>query len=182
MSALTMLPSLKQYLGITSDGSDAVLTQMIAAASAAVENFVGYPLESATRTQRLDGNGADIIHPPARPITDVSAVVVDGREFLPATSLHSVGFEFDYRAVWLRGGERFRLGRRNVSITYTAGYDTIPADIAQAVNELIGLRYRERDWIGFVSKSLAGETVTFNTAALPKSTLAVLGQYQRVTP
>lgn len=181
MADLTTLASLKTYLGITDAGSDAVLTKLIAAASAAIEQAIGYPLSSETRTERLDGNGADIVHPMVRPITAVASVAVDGRSFSPAASSQGQGFGFDYRAVWLWGGERFNLGRRNVEITYTAGYPTIPADIEQAVNELIGLRYRERDWIGFVSKSLAGETVTFNTAALPKSSQAALRQYMRVT-
>jgi len=181
MSDLTTLASLKQYLGITDSSSDTVLAKLITAASVAVDYEVGYSIGSSTYTDVLDGNGADIIHPPMRPITSVASVAVDGMDYQLVES-RGVGFCFDYRAVWLVGGGRFSLGRRNVEITYTAGYTDIPADIEQAVNEMIGLRYRERDWIGFVSKSLAGETVTFNTSALPKSTQAVLRQYVRVTP
>jgi hypothetical protein len=50
------------------------------------------------------------------------------------------------------------------------------------VNELVALRYRERDRIGHRSKSLAGERVTFVTAALPESARAMLAPWQQVAP
>ena len=58
-------------------------------------------------------------------------------------------------------GYVFTRRAQNVVVTYTAGYDTVPPDIAQACIELVCQRYRERTRIGEVSKALGGgETVT----------------------
>ena len=61
-----------------------------------------------------------------------------------------------------------------------AGREEGHADIAQAVNELVGLRYALRDKQGWNSKTLAGETVSFSTKDMPASVATILKQYRVV--
>jgi hypothetical protein len=61
-------------------------------------------------------------------------------------------------------------------------YSYTPFEIEQAVISLIGLRYRERDRIGQVSKTLAGEVVTFSTKDMTDDIKTLLSNYRKVVP
>lgn len=61
-------------------------------------------------------------------------------------------------------------------------YGSIPYEIEQATLDIIGRKYRERERIGHVSKSLAGETVTFSQSDMSADTKGMLSQYRRVAP
>lgn len=62
-------------------------------------------------------------------------------------------------------------------------YSFVPADIEQAVWELVGERYRYMDRIGYVSKSLGGqETVTFSQRAISDYVTVDLAPYRNVVP
>ena len=62
-------------------------------------------------------------------------------------------------------------------------YSYVPADIEQAVFELVGERYKTKDRIGYVSKSLGGqETVTFDVRSMNPYIRELLQPYTRVVP
>jgi hypothetical protein len=62
-------------------------------------------------------------------------------------------------------------------------YSYCPADINQAVIELVGERYRYKDRIGHSSKSLGGqETVAFQANTVPSFIKDMLNKYIRVVP
>jgi hypothetical protein len=68
-------------------------------------------------------------------------------------------------------------------VTYTAGYDTPPADIAQAAVELVGEAFRRRDRIGISSKTLGGqEVVAFSLKDMNDTAKALLSSYQVLAP
>jgi hypothetical protein len=67
-----------------------------------------------------------------------------------------------------------------VRLAYTAGYAAIPAEIEQACIALVALRYKERDRIGHVSKSLAGETVAFSQKDMSDDIKTALLAYKSV--
>ena len=89
------------------------------------------------------------------------------------------GFRFDSSTLYLTG-YWFEPGLQNIAIAYQAGYAETPTAITQAVIELVALRYRERDRIGHVSKSLGGETVAFIQADMTPSVRAALQPWRRV--
>jgi hypothetical protein len=59
-------------------------------------------------------------------------------------------------------------------------YGYIPADIEQACLEMVGLRFREKDRIGQVSKAIGGETVSFSQKDMPDDVKTLLNQYRKV--
>lgn len=62
-------------------------------------------------------------------------------------------------------------------------YGFVPQDVAQVCMELVGERYKYRDRIGQVSKSLGGqETVTFSQKNMSDTQKLMLQPYMRVTP
>jgi hypothetical protein len=59
-------------------------------------------------------------------------------------------------------------------------YSYLPLEVEQACIELVSLRYQERQRIGQVSKSLAGEVVAFTQKDMQDDVVAGLAPYRRV--
>ena len=75
------------------------------------------------------------------------------------------------------------VGVRNIEVQYRAGYETIPADLRQAVIEHAALRYRDREWGPQTYRLVGGEVVDRRGAE--SGTLSyikgVLDKYRRRT-
>jgi len=64
-----------------------------------------------------------------------------------------------------------------------SSYETIPADIQEAILIIATQRMNEIENKGVQSKTLAGETIAFSTfsdsAGMPPSAFAILNEYKR---
>lgn len=180
---LTTLTAVKAYLGVaTASADDGVLAQLVTAYSAWVKAWLNRDILRTTYTVRLDGTGGDAIMVPQFPIRSVGSLTVDGQPVPAQPTYGQPGYWFTDLAIYRAGGT-FTRARGNVQLTYDAGYDTVPFDLAQAVAEIVALRFTNRgDKLGWSSKGLAGETVSLITADLPASARTLLMQYQRVVP
>jgi hypothetical protein len=78
-------------------------------------------------------------------------------------------------------GRAFPRGVANIAIVYTAGYVAAPPISKASTAKLAALRYKEAERIGQVTKSLAGQTISFDTSDIPKDVRLVLDQYKRVS-
>jgi hypothetical protein len=172
MPDLTTLESFRAYAGGASTADDALIGQLITAYSTAVTSLLNRKILSGPVEIWRDGHGRRTLTLPEYPVTAVTLLEIDGQ---------SIPHRFTDTQIIL-DGSCFTRGHANVHVRFTAGYASVPADIEQAVNELVALRYKERDRIGHRAKSLAGETVSFVTAALPDSAKAMLAAYARVAP
>jgi hypothetical protein len=181
MTDLTTLAAVKAYAGVAGTSDDAMLGALITSYSQFVRTWLNRDLLRATYTARLSGRGGQSVQLPQYPIRSIGALSVNGVTIAAAPGWGQSGYYFDDTRLWLEG-YCFAKGNGNVLVTFDAGYDTAPPDIAQAVNELVGLRYATRDKQGWSSKSLAGETVSLVTKDMPDSVRTVLRQYQRVAP
>lgn len=176
---LATLADLKTYLGIAVTTADAELTRMLVMASTVVEQFLGRTLTQAAFTERRSGACTDVLSVRNGPVTAVASLTIDG-EAISASDGTSAGYYFQDDEIYLLGGLRFNSGRKNILLTYTGGYTTIPADIAHATIEIAAQAYREKEWVGYQSKSLAGETVAFTRSGLPDSARLALQPYRRM--
>jgi hypothetical protein len=62
-------------------------------------------------------------------------------------------------------------------------YSYTPEDLAQVTNDVVAWHFRDRDRIGMISKSLAGqETTRFAKTALGPSSIAMLQNFMSVVP
>lgn len=185
MADLTTLANVKAWLSITTNGEDAVLQSLITSVSKYIENWLNRTILSATYTEYRDGTGTNRIMLANQPVTAVSSVVMNNLGVpavaIPASTAMSFGYVFDARNIKLVGfGAKFPMGMNNVVVTYTAGYATVPVDIERACLELVALRFRERSRIGENSKSIGGETVSYNVKDFPDSVRTLLNQYRKV--
>lgn len=181
---LTTLANVKQYSAITIATDDALLTRMISALSTFVQTWLNRTIALAPYTDVINGVGGQKVQFANYPVTAVSSLTIDGQVIPAAPSPRTsfwTGYVFDSQQIMVSGYCLTR-GFQNIAIAYTAGYATTPADIEQAVLEIIDLRYKQRANQGYVSKSLAGETVTFDKKDMSASTLTLLQNYQRIAP
>jgi hypothetical protein len=131
-----------------------------------------------------DGNGGQRMAFANFPVSAVLALSIDGITIpsAPVGGGFGAGYVFSPTELALRGYV-FSRRAQNVIVTYTAGYGSVPPDIAQACIELVAQRYRERSRIGEVSKALmSGETVTFSQKDMSDDVKTLLQQYQVVAP
>ncbi|MEI6730057.1 MAG: head-tail connector protein [Pseudomonadota bacterium] len=181
---LAILQDVKDWVGATNSTDDALLARLITAASTLVQNYINRDIYSKTYTEKYSGSGVGLgatrLVPQNYPITAVSSLVIDTQSIPVAANAISSGYQFDDISVMLNG-YYFTKGLNNIIITYTAGFAVIPFDIAQAVIELVGYKYRERTRIGENSKNLAGQVTSFNLADLPATVKTTLNQYKRYT-
>lgn len=178
MAAYATLSDVKAWLGITGDTDDALLTRLINAESARIDSYVDRVLSATNYDIVFSGNGRSSIVFPQYPIISVSSVSVNGVSIPAYVAPNGYGYAFSAWRIQLEG-RAFSWGVNNCRAVFRAGYETIPLDVVQACIELVALRYRERDRIGHVSKTLAGETIAFTTTEMTDSVKQKLNQYRR---
>lgn len=180
---LTDLDTVKAWLGISGATTDSQISSLITAVSSFVTNYLGRQVLSASYVETYRGNGQSVMLLRNFPITAVASVAFAGQTITAAADpvALTAGILFDDRSLKLIG-HRFPLALP-VVVTYTAGYATTPADLAQAAIELVGEAFRRRDRIGVSSKTLGGqEVVAFSLADMNATVKALLAPYQVLAP
>ena len=180
---LTDLETVKCWLGVTGTTTDALICGLITSVSTFIPNYLGRQVLAASYAETYRGNGQSVLLLRNFPITAVASVAFAGQTITAAADPVALtsGILFDDRALKLIG-YRFPLGRP-VVVSYTAGYATVPADIAQATIELAGEAFRRRDRIGLGSKTLGGqETVAFSQKDMNDTVRTLLAPYQVLAP
>jgi hypothetical protein len=163
---------------------DALLTRLITAASQFVQSWLQRDIAVSDWIEVRDGTGGQRLAFANFPVSAVLGLSIDGLAIPPAPGGggFGAGYVFSPTELALRGYV-FTRRAQNVIVTYTAGYASVPPDIAQACIELVCQRYRERARIGEVSKALiSGETVTFAQKDMSPDVATLLMQYRAVAP
>ena len=181
MTALTTIESVKSYLSITSEADDAVIARLVQACSEYIQSWLTRDLGLQEYTDIFDGTDGNTHMFSAYPVANVTNLKINNRDIPSAQDQTQSGFILAERKLALRG-YYFTKGLMNCSVTYTAGFVEIPKDIEQAAIEMIAIRYRSRDRVGVVSKSLAGESITFDQNDMPEFIKTKLINYRKVIP
>jgi hypothetical protein len=179
VSQLCALGDVKTYLGITTTAMDAVLSALITNASAFIESYCNRVFALSSYTESYNGTGGDRLYSWRAPIVSVASLSVDGIAIQAAPNTQSPGFVFDDDLIYLRGA-RFCKGVQNVTVSYTAGFAAIPADVNQACIELVALKYAKRDRIDKSSETLGTQqTQAYAMADMPAQVKTALNNYRR---
>jgi hypothetical protein len=176
MSNLCTLADVKTYLGITDTNSDAVLTAMVTNVSALIESYCNRTFASTAYVETRNGTGGMQLFMRQGPVISVSAVSIDGIAQVPAPTPTTLGYIVDEDTIWLRNAA-FTRGIQNVTVSYTAGYGSIPADVIQSCIEVVAYHYAKRTRIDKSSETLGtAQTISFSQADLPASAKTALKQ------
>lgn len=183
---LTTLADVKAWLQTGHNAfpatDDALLTRLVTAASEYIQTWLNRSIALADYLEIRDGTGGEALQFACFPVVEVRSLTIEGQMIPLAATSRDAGYAFSPTQLFVRGYS-FTRGIQNVAVSYTAGYRSIPPDIAQACIELVALRYRERSRIGEVSKSLGGaETVTYAQKDLSDGIKTLLQQYRLVIP
>lgn len=129
------LPNLAVTADLTARGIDtsdtARTAAFLAAASAEVRNAAGSVITQGTYTVNLGVSGVSHLPLPTQPVASVSAVLRDGEAV--------TDWKLVDGSLWRRWGWGKPRCPEVVTVTYTGGYATIPADVVDLVAGLVGL-------------------------------------------
>lgn len=67
----------------------------------------------------------------------------------------------------------------DAGVAVVLSYSYVPADVEQAVIDMVAWQFRARDRVGQTSKVVGGETVGYSQAEIPPSAQMVIDKYQR---
>lgn len=173
--------AVKSYvvLGRGSVSDDPLLATMIQATSAAIESYINRTILAADYTEVRDGTGTGTIVLANTPIISVASIGIGSPPATRVALTANTDYILGRNTIRLLGGV-FPRGVANVAIAYNGGYATVPLDIADCCAKWTALRYRQLERIGQNSKTMANETVTFDTDAMPKDVALILSDYKRV--
>jgi len=168
-----------------------LISQLIAAASRAICAYCGRgQFVAQSYTDTYDGAGKTWMLLRQWPVLSVAAIAITQCGVV-TTLTDATSFQLE-APIPAGGAQRLTLvsphlyfprGRGNVQITYQAGYETVPPDVAQACIEAVGEAYQRRNRIGQTSVSSQGQTtVAFSQSDLNAAAKAMLEPYIRRLP
>jgi hypothetical protein len=206
---LTTLAQVQALVKVDS-ADTALVTSLVTAISRYVAQACGRNNLNAvaTLTDVLDGSGSDKQFVSEWPIKTVTSISIWGVAIPAAPDAQSSGYLFDTNALILTpytsigsplsrySMGRFPRGRRNVTVVYNAGYDSVsippgnaafngaPDDLGYAVTYVVAQEYKRRDWIDQASKTLSqsGEVVTFRNWEWPPFIESIIQEYKQPWP
>lgn len=193
-SNLTSLANALQWLGVAND-TDGKIARVIGALSTQIQKFLGFNVLQTSYTRTFDGQGTIRFFVPDLPLVSVQSLTIDGVA-IPQGSwsggAQQAGYYNNANSIALIG-YYFTRGFQNVTMTYTAGYQTVPADIEQACLDWMKIVYLsgQMTTIGSnVVKVSAGDTsldfggsgtvTDTKKISMPTAIYAVLKNYRRV--
>lgn len=184
--------SLGTYTGGATVGiTDPLLQRLISAVSQEAQTIINRTIAQTQYIETRDGLGQPMLMFLNYPVTAVALVLINGLTIQPrpplgpnVTAANFGGYVFDANRLMLAGGF-FPRGFQNIQVQYTAGFATTPADLEQAVIDVIGDWFKYRDRIGVSALGIDGQSISltqFVRTALPMRASLIIDQYRRVAP
>ena len=184
---LISLIDVKDVIGIdqAENANNEKLERMINAASWFCNNYTHRKLKSRALTEYYSGDGTNTLLTNEYPITVLTSIYDDLARAYGADTLIDSGDlvivpdGLAYSIVY--DGGAFLPGVRNLKVTYTAGYVTIPYDLQEAALELCAFYWDnfESKLFGKVAITLADGSIRQETTNIPRSVLKILDLYKR---
>ncbi len=202
---LCLLADVKSFLNIATGTTtdDVLLQRLITSASGRIAQYIQRNIGTGSVTETRNGSGTTQMFLGRWPVTAIASVTVNGAA-ITAASNGSAGYSIQlwdgvtipikepvlqltggfgvWQGTYGRGAYGgFPVGQNNVVIVYTAGFTTVPFDIAQACIELVAQVYNQRLRIGQNTVNQATQSINFEIKMWP-SVKEALDPYRRVTP
>lgn len=148
----TTLTRVKAQLGDAGSANDTLLTSLIDSVSRAIEKYIGYEIESKSRTETYDVNlGDHLVFLRSRPVSSITSVKIAVEGVWDFTAYTALVANQQYRLIgnelYLYSG--YTTGRDVLQVVYVAGIaatDTaVPTNIALAADIQIAEEWRRRN-------------------------------------
>lgn len=145
----------------TSAYDESQIETAISTIDAQIKRYCGRDFEATDYTHVLDGNGQDELYLPQFPLISVTTVKISDSEITDYVMLT----ESLYRS------SKWTSGRRNIEITYRAGYETVPADLVNLAARMSADMLRDSGSDGRM------ESERFDNYSYTRSAPDVVGSY-----
>jgi hypothetical protein len=133
-----------------------------------------------TYSERRNGNGASLMATYQWPILSVTSVTFAPSMTIPMSpDGFQAGWVNDLFSVMLVGAYWFPRGYQNITLNYSAGYNSVPQDINQACVELVCQKFKRSTHIDQTSQHLGDQTVAFDRRDIPVEVQTVVDKYSR---
>jgi hypothetical protein len=184
--ALVTTTSMNAYMGIaTSSTEEGECDLVINAASKFAMMYCGRSnWLTTTLTEYYDGDNTDTLYLKSPPINSVTSIHIDDsvpRDWSDTDDLVDSDEYLTYseEGKVVLDGDIYVQGKRNVKVIYSGGYGTVPADLQQAVKELVAFWYkRNTDKRVGVTNVSVGDKSTSYEGELPRAVKMVLDRYR----
>lgn len=193
------LANVKQYIdpNLPSPGPDDNLLQaMITAMSRAMARYCVRNILAQVFTEVRNGTGQSVMRLINWPVVSVTSLTIGTTIIQAATSPTTRGYVNDKQFIYFRDGE-FCRGLQNISIVYTAGFNTpgmvansatvagapnLPNDFVLGLDYWVKLVYKQRDLMGLKSSGVGPERLDFNLNEMPPALKTMLNPHREVVP
>jgi uncharacterized phiE125 gp8 family phage protein len=184
-NALTDLATTKSFLKVTTTTDDDIISILINACSTAIENYCRRSFYQQVYTNDMyDGNGTKWLNLKNYPVQSVSQVQVNGVTIDPANYviknetgvLCRIGpYPNTFTGLSIsRFSSLWNQGDYNIAVSYTAGFATIPDDLAHACRVYVKSIYNS-DVANFSTTFSDG--FVFKADAMPTQVRLMLAPY-----
>lgn len=179
---LTTLANFKTEFDVDTDQHDTLLTRLVTKMSIHAQTYCGRLFTAQDYTEYYDGDGSQELFVRNYPINSVASIYddtdreYDSDDLIDSDDIIIQGDDYCFGKVELEDGW-FDPGRKNIKITYNAGYSTVPADLEYAVQCLMMAAFLENT-AGI--NAVVGDEVIYKPAKLRKSAKEVLDKYKRI--
>ncbi len=174
------LEIVKTYLGLQGNPEqDTLLQRLTDAACGWLESQTArkFALQGYHEIQVQQRRGGTLVLVEGSPLVSVQSLLIDGTTILVSPDGTSDGYMVIRDVIHLRGSIKLKC-TSIVDVTYTAGFQTIPADVVQAVVEIVALNFQGKDRLGQMSRSINGDSVTFAVFQTPATVKTVIDTYK----
>jgi hypothetical protein len=174
---LTDVNHLMRWLGV--NAKTPLMDDLISAASAFFCTQADRNILSDEYTETYEWRGEGGIALLQSPVTAVQTVTM-GRQVITAqTDPCGPGYTFDPDGVLYLNTGAFPGTTHRVTVSYVAGYASVPADVQRAVTEIAGYWMKAQDRIGVSGKAIGTESIQFSTMDIPNAADSTLRRYTR---
>jgi hypothetical protein len=181
-------------------GVGAIVELLIARADATLAQWCGYEpateggagvptLEDTTYTKFLPGSGSRTLQLPFYPIVSVTTIEDDTTEAFDGSSYLIAGTEFDIRkdkgllvlkqtaahGIWYSPTTE---GMENIKAVWVAGWAAVPADMKQAVIQLVTYWYNQKGTLGKQTVTGQGFALTPRDETIPLPVRQLMAPYR----
>jgi hypothetical protein len=175
---LAVVADAQLFIGSPNQDSD-LLQTLITAASTFIQSILGYNIAATSYTETRSGHGKPTMALRYRPVISVQSLTIGNALQIASPGYGQTGYSFDDQGLYLTNCT-FHQGFRNVTITYTAGYEQTPSDLKQACIELVALKYALRQKAGLVSESGLQQVTAYSQKDMPASVASAIQPYKIV--
>lgn len=156
-------------IDLTDPNGQALATSLIGSAVAYVETLLGFPLEETTQTKYFNGEFNHLWLPTAAPVSGLVIATYNSSTQLYDT-VNSLYLRTSGKEVFISTSLPY--GFQTVRATYTTGWTaaTLPADLKQALIDLVGLKLQEVTNYSSNTDDPTGAGTSPDTGALKKVT------------